>query len=97
MQKSILLIFPVVTALFFAAGCLGPKPVTLMSTPVIYHDATVDPFAHLLLRTDLPAHQRGLEASKLERIWYLPMITRNVCVRRQEKNWKAVNSYSTEG
>ena len=24
-----------------------------------------------LLRTDLPAHQRGLEASELERVWYL--------------------------
>ncbi len=29
------------------AGCSAPKPATLMSTPVIYTNATVDPFAHL--------------------------------------------------
>ncbi len=29
------------------AGCSAPKPATLMSTPVIYTNAEVDPFAHL--------------------------------------------------
>ncbi len=30
-----------------AAGCSSPKPLTLMTTPVIYTNAEVDPFAHL--------------------------------------------------
>lgn len=29
------------------SGCASPPPLTLMSTPVIYHDAAIDPFAHL--------------------------------------------------
>lgn len=29
------------------AGCAGTTPLTLMNTPVIYHQAAVDPFAHL--------------------------------------------------
>jgi type IV pilus biogenesis protein CpaD/CtpE len=29
------------------AGCGAAKPLTLMSTPVIYHQAAIDPFAHL--------------------------------------------------
>lgn len=44
-----------------------------------------------LLRTDLPAHQRGLEASKLERIWYLthdyPERVRQVAREELEGQW----------
>lgn len=44
-----------------------------------------------LLRTDLPAHQRGLEASKLERIWYLshdyPERVRQAARRELKGQW----------
>ncbi len=36
-----------ILAAVFAAGCSTPKPLTLMTTPVLYTDAGVDPFAHL--------------------------------------------------
>ncbi|XQE65138.1 hypothetical protein ACOAPY_10535 [Pseudomonas sp. P3C3] len=29
------------------SACATPPPLTLMSTPVIYQDAVIDPFAHL--------------------------------------------------
>jgi len=47
MQKLLFQIFLLGTALVFLAGCSAPKPVALMATPVIYHDATIDPFSHL--------------------------------------------------
>ena len=32
---------------FFLSGCAEPNSVLLMPAPVIYHDATVDPYSHL--------------------------------------------------
>ncbi len=42
--RRLLWIFIILPAL---AGCSAPKPAMLMSTPVIYTNAEVDPFAHL--------------------------------------------------
>ncbi len=47
MQKSISPFITLFAGLLLLAGCSGPKPVTLMTTPVIYSNAAVDPFAHL--------------------------------------------------
>ncbi len=44
-----------------------------------------------LLRTDLPAHRRGLEASELERVWYLthdyPERIRQAAERELDGQW----------
>jgi len=47
MQKSISPFIVLFAGLLFLAGCSVPKPATLMTTPVIYSNAAVDPFAHL--------------------------------------------------
>lgn len=43
------------------------------------------------LRTDLPAHQRGLEASELERVWYIthdyPERIRKVAEKELDGQW----------
>ena len=47
MQESISPFIALFAGLLFLAGCSAPKPATLMTTPVIYSNAAVDPFAHL--------------------------------------------------
>lgn len=47
MQNSISRYIILLAGLLFLAGCSVPKPVTLMTTPVIYSNAAVDPFVHL--------------------------------------------------
>jgi len=41
-----ILLFLIFTA-FFISGCSTHKPITLMPTPVIYQNSSIDPFAHL--------------------------------------------------
>jgi hypothetical protein len=47
LKKFMRLFFGILMILLFVIGCTASKPLTLMSTPVIYHNAAVDPFAHL--------------------------------------------------
>jgi len=47
LQKSPQLFWGILFIFLFVTGCTASKPITLMSTPVIYHNAAVDPFAHL--------------------------------------------------
>lgn len=39
--------FSYLLLLFLLPGCAEPEFVLLMPAPVVYHDSTVDPFAHL--------------------------------------------------
>jgi esterase/lipase superfamily enzyme len=59
-RKIICMLLGLPGMLFVLTGCSGTKPATLMSTPVIYTSAAVDPFAHLA----------GTEKSTRTKIYY---------------------------
>ncbi|MEA3468183.1 MAG: hypothetical protein U9R57_08175 [Thermodesulfobacteriota bacterium] len=40
-------LFTILLFMAFLSGCAEPNSVPLMPAPVIYHDATVDPYFHL--------------------------------------------------
>ncbi len=46
-NKPLLILVIGAFLLTFMSGCATQDTLSLMPTPVLYHDATIDPFAHL--------------------------------------------------